>query len=234
MSYKYSKTQSAGQYYEYEYNNYGLLTKERCVDNTSGNIIYDHTYEYDSHKNKIKEVSVQSSGSSRTTVYQNFYNSKNQLIKVRNFSGYTSIPSDGKGYDSETTITYYNNGIIKQQDTTSNLNSSSNQIKSYNKYDEHGNIIEYISGYDDYVYSYKYTYDSNNRKVKAVWSNGKNTTIEYTYDEKGREIKRYSNVYSYEEFFDSYGNLVEEQKFENASGKTSLYETTRYAWKEIN
>ncbi len=184
---------------------------QKALNNREEGLFNNYTYTYDEHGYAISS-SYQSHNMENSYTYVNEYDDFGRIKRITSTSnvGYKTIINyiyNEKGqlsclssnYDDayvQDIFYYYNDlgQVIREEvpDTES--------ITAYT-YDEHGNVL--TSDGNGGTFTYENTYDSNDRLVKYVRTNGYfSITSELTYDEHGNIMKEVSS--SEEGFLESW------------------------------
>jgi YD repeat-containing protein len=168
--------------YEYTFDANGNLTKEQ-INRPDGSSIFENIY--DENNCLIKEIITSYSGEQYSL--EHAYAANGERIKT------TLVSSDGtKKVTQEEQLTYDAKGNIIKRVSISSGSNTATSTREY-VYDDNNNVIkETINGASFYEYRYVTLGDEIKQQIVKYVStneNGEKTTIEYTYDENGKQIK---------------------------------------------
>jgi YD repeat-containing protein len=170
--------------YEYTFDANGNLTKEQINRPDGTSSIFENIY--DENNCLIKEIITSYSGEQYSL--EHAYAANGERIKT------TLVSSDGtKKVTQEEQLTYDAKGNIIKRVSISSGSNTATSTREY-VYDDNNNVIkETINGASFYEYRYVTLGDEIKQQIVKYVStneNGEKTTIEYTYDENGKQIKR--------------------------------------------
>ena len=214
---------------EYVYDDKTNFTTEVKFYNAKGGVSKIDRYAYDGNGNRIKEWSVNGSGTLQNVVYNYNFNSNNKIIKMycANLNG-KRVNNKGTEY-CEITVAYDERGNMTEQ-TFLNINGqpaldAQKTHKRINRYDERNNkIYEKNLGKDG-----KPIHGSGtNPEAKITYDERNNITSVGCYDGYGRACVGAEGYHLIENKFNE-NNLIVSQCYKDTNGKLVKLKSSGYA-----
>ena len=227
----YEATDDSWNTYTYTYNEKGNMLTEKYISSGGSDTLLTNTY--DENGNLVSEVTLNKGDKTREVTHK--YDEKGRLIQDYvwrwekskdlitasttdfTYDSYGNIATqhqvDLNGYWSKIESTYTSDSKLL---TEKHTDSDGNASETCHTYDDKGNLIVTIAGYNGENYRYAYEYDAAGRQVKRTVIDPAGNATETTqsvYDRNGNRLEQlttYSDGTTEKDVrtYDDAGNLL--------------------------